>query len=93
VSYNCFAFAAHDTRRVWSPTGMGSGKFCPTATSLPLDNVGGYLAAYAAVGFEQCADRTHEEGYEKIAIFAKPEDCNDPVHASIAKLDRLCALP
>lgn len=39
-----------------------------------------YQLAYETLGYQVCTDGTLEEGYEKVAIYASPE--NRPKHAA-----------
>lgn len=77
ATYNCVAFAAGDTGHYWSPQAV-SGFWWP-ADALMRDTVGGVMAALACVGYVECEDPTFEDGYEKVAIFAKDEQ---PKHAA-----------
>jgi hypothetical protein len=77
--YNCFAYAAGDTARVWSPVLLGSGVHWPPGIPA-LPSLTGVIDAYEVVGFERCESPSLEEGYEKIAIFADP--ASDPRHAA-----------
>ncbi len=77
AAYNCVAFAAGDTERFWSPQAVG-GYWWP-ADALKEDTVGSVMAALACVGYVECEDSAFEDGYEKVAIFAKDER---PTHAA-----------
>jgi hypothetical protein len=77
--YNCFAWAASDNARVWSPTLLGSGVYWPPGIPA-LPSMNGVLDAYAMVGYERCESPDAEEGFEKIAIFA--DASGEPRHAA-----------
>lgn len=77
ATYNCVAFAAGDTGHYWSPLAVGG--FWWPADALTEDTVGGVMAALACVGYVECEDAAFEDGFEKVAIFAKGDR---PLHAS-----------
>lgn len=77
-TYNCIAWAAGDDSRYWWPTEDGSAYWPPEAPrSLTVD---AFAAAYGLLGYVVCDGEDHEEGYEKIAIFA--ETSGEPTHAA-----------
>jgi hypothetical protein len=83
TSYNCVAFAAGDTQRVWEP--MGSTALTPAGTYWPpgvvaLSTVSAHVAAFESIGYELCDSLAFEDGYEKIAIFTQVN--GTPVHAA-----------
>lgn len=78
-AYNCFAWAANDNTRVWSPTLLGSGVYWPPGIPA-LASMKGVLNAYAMTGYERCESPDAEDGFEKIAIFA--DASGDPRHAA-----------
>jgi hypothetical protein len=77
--YNCFAWAAGDNTRIWSPVMLGSGVHWPPGIPA-LPSLAGVIEAYRIVGFEECKSPDLESGYEKVAIFA--DATNDPRHAA-----------
>ena len=79
VAYNCFAWAAKDTTRVWSPVMLGSGVYWPPGIPA-LPSLSGVFDAYTICGFEVCGSPDQEDGYEKIAIFTTAQ--GDPRHAA-----------
>jgi hypothetical protein len=85
VRYNCFAWAAGDVTRVWSPTLLGSGVYWPPGIPA-LPSMSGAIEAYEQCGFARCPNGVLEEGYEKIAIFAAPGD-DEPRHAARQQSD------
>lgn len=75
VRYNCIAHALGISDAVWWPMGFGDLRWLPGwPRALTVDNFEGVF-----VGFERCADGTHEPGFEKIAIYAKSKV---PTHAA-----------
>lgn len=77
--YNCFAWAARDSKRIWSPPGIADFTYWPD--DVPTwETVPNYERAFATEGFEVCDDGDLESGYEKIAIFAS--DDGTPLHAA-----------
>jgi hypothetical protein len=77
--YNCFAWAARDSTRVWSPSLFGGGVYWPPGVpSLPT--LGSVIEAYEQHGFEPCTTPDVEPGYEKIAVFT--DATGEPRHAA-----------
>lgn len=78
-NYNCFAWAAGDDTRVWSPVMLGSGVYWPPGIPA-LPSLSGVIQAYRMTEYEVCDVPDLEEGYEKIAIFA--DSAGEPRHAA-----------
>jgi hypothetical protein len=64
--YNCLAWAGHETKRKWHPSSWG-GLYWPGGEQ--PDTLAGWMAGYAALGFEPCESPASEPGVEKIAVF------------------------
>jgi hypothetical protein len=64
--YNCLAWAGHDTARKWHPSAF-AGLHWPGGEQ--PDTLEGWMAGYAALGFERCDSAAWEDGIEKLAIF------------------------
>jgi hypothetical protein len=79
LRYNCFAWAASDDTRWWSPTMLGSGVYWPPGIPA-LPSMGGVIDAYTRIGYGICDSPALESGFEKIAIFA--DSLGDPRHAA-----------
>lgn len=77
--YNCFAWAAKDNARFWSPTMLGSGVYWPPGIPA-LPSMAGVIDAYVRTGYEVCDSSTLEPEFEKIVIFA--DTSGDPRHAA-----------
>lgn len=76
ATYNCIAWAAHDTERWWWPT---SPYFWPE--SVPREeSIDAFIRAYATIGFVPCENAVPEAGYEKVAIYA--DTGGVPTHAA-----------
>jgi len=74
-NYNCIAFAADDTTRVWWP-----GRYWPDGVPEKVD-LDSFIACYKSIGYQDCfMDSNFEPGYEKIAIFVGP--FGYPTHAA-----------
>jgi hypothetical protein len=72
ADYNCFAWAANDTLRWWSP-GVGNGYYWLDGVPKTLE-VESFIKLYKSVGnFVPCSERHFESGFEKIAIYADAE--------------------
>lgn len=83
ASYNCVAFAAGDTKRKWDPGKLPEPGYYWPVTALHEDNddIAALKRAFAALGFEDCADGELEVGFQKVALYAIHED--DWLHAAI----------
>ena len=62
--YNCIAWAAGDDQNWWCPL-----VYWPDGVDRD-DTIDAYLDAFRTVGYEECADASLEEGFEKVALFA-----------------------
>jgi hypothetical protein len=65
--YNCIAFAASDTRRLWWP--YPAKAYWPAGVQREL-TIDAFKAAFATLGFEECDNGDLEQGFEKIALYA-----------------------
>jgi len=67
--YNCFAFAANDTRHIWEYTGPGrlGGYFWPA--EVHGDSLEDYVRVYELLGFKVCETADLEPEVVKIAIY------------------------
>lgn len=74
--YNCFAWAAHEDDRWWSPL-PESDYYWPDGAPRE-QTLGAYICAYQTLGFEPCEDGLLETGFEKIAIYLAPS--GEPQH-------------
>jgi hypothetical protein len=68
--YNCIAFAAGETHRWWWPIPRRGINYWPRGVPRE-ETVEAFIAAYATMGFNECADGELEPQIEKIALFAK----------------------
>jgi hypothetical protein len=66
--YNCIAWAANDTTSWWQP-----GWYWPNGAP-SAETIWAYAAAFATRGYVECANPSHEDGWEKIALFAVLEN-------------------
>lgn len=76
-SYNCLAFAGHDTRRCWHPSAFGS-LYWPEGAPAD-DTLDGWISAYGILGFAPSTSPDLEPGLEKLAIYA---DRDFPLHVA-----------
>jgi hypothetical protein len=67
VLYNCIAWAANDTTRWWQPSDLGGYYWPSSALEADIDDFEG---VFRAMAYEVCPDGRHEDGYDKIAIYA-----------------------
>ena len=65
--YNCIAFAVGDTTRNWWPGNIMAywPKDVPTK-----ETVNSFLKLYQSLGYKNCKDGSHEDGFEKVVIYA-----------------------
>lgn len=89
--YNCIAWAyGIDDRWMWPNTGkytfLDGVHFWPSDEIQPpsIDN---FIKAFQTKGFECCDDGDYEENYQKIALYAKPEEWEICTHAARQKRD------
>jgi hypothetical protein len=82
IDYNCIAYAAKDETQPWWPMPLSNpARYYHWPEGLPREDpatVGNFLNAFGRLGFRQCNDGRHEQGYEKVAIYVKPND--EPTH-------------
>jgi len=78
-NYNCIAWAAEDTNNYWWPLNRG---YWPAGVQREL-TIDAFIAAFSTKGYSVCENGLYEEGFIKIAIFAK--DDGTPTHAARQK--------
>jgi len=66
-NYNCIAWAAADTSRFWWPTPFS---YWPAGVPREL-TLAAFEEAFRNLGYDSCNDGDLEEGFEKIALYAK----------------------
>ena len=76
--YNCFAWAAHETRKRFDPTALPDCDWLPTVPRTP--EVDSFVSLYLCFGFESCTNGLLQEGVEKIAIYV--DHNGEPTHAA-----------
>lgn len=77
-SYNCIAWAAHDTGAWWWPDPDGL-YFWPA--DIPREeSVDAFVRAYQTLGFSLCSDGAFEPAFEKVAIYVGAQ--GEPTHAA-----------
>ena len=77
-AYNCIAWAAGETHRFWWPDEMKTKYWPKSVTRKPT--IEAFIEAFATLGYSVCDNEAPENGFEKIAIFAKP--FGTPTHAA-----------
>ena len=80
--YNCIAWAADDTTRWWWPVDypLQMTKAYWPANVERREDLAAFVAAFATLGYEPCADGALERGFEKVALFANAQ--RTPQHAA-----------
>jgi hypothetical protein len=86
--YNCIAWAAGVVTQWWWPDPIAvSRKLAFWPRNVPIEcTLDAFVLAYGTLGYMQCgSDGTFEEGFDKIALFAKrvPGIGWEPTHAAI----------
>jgi hypothetical protein len=79
--YNCIAWAAGRDDRIWWPDADGFGYW---PISEREETIPCFVEAYKSIGYEECERPELEPGFEKIAIYAKPNN-GEPTHAARQK--------
>ena len=76
VKYNCVAWAADDTKRIWWPE---EDYYWPIQYP-EIESVENFIKAFETLGYECCDDDSLEYGCRKIAIFVNSEE--RPTHVA-----------
>lgn len=76
--YNCIGWASNDKTRFWWPD-ENNGGYWPEEVSREL-TIQAFIELFKLQGYSKCSDPELEEGYEKVAIYAKGKI--DPKHAA-----------
>ena len=76
--YNCVAWAIGDTGRWWWPD-IDEKAYWPNGLARG-DNLDTFIAAFVALGYEECESDDLEGGIEKITIYANAE--GRPTHVA-----------
>ncbi len=78
-TYNCIAWAAEDTRRWWWPM---EGYYWPSDVPKEL-SLDAFIQLFMRLGYAPCESDEREEGFDKVALFAKAVDGSlKPQHAA-----------
>ena len=78
-AYNCIAWAAGDTKRVWWPHHPPTFAYWPPGVERK-EELPAFTAVFATLGYAPCADGNLEPGFEKLALFADAQ--GKPKHAA-----------
>ena len=72
--YNCIAWAASDTSTFWWPS-----PFTYWPAGIPREvSLSAFTQAFQSLNYELCSDGALEEGFEKVALFARAD--GTPTH-------------
>ena len=75
--YNCIAWAADENDKWWWPDDDGFGYW---PESVPREEtIAAFIIAFETIGYALCDDWINEEGFEKVALYAKQ---HKPTHAA-----------
>jgi hypothetical protein len=77
TEYNCIAWAAEENDRVWWPDSLNIG-YWPDGVARE-ETLDAFIAAYATLEYEPCADGVLEPGFQKIVIYSHS---GKPTHAA-----------
>ena len=80
--YNCIAWAAEEDDIPWDPTDIK--KYWPDGVAREL-TLEAFIFAYQTLGYFTCNNSELEEGFQKIAIYAKQDSVDDagqPTHVA-----------
>lgn len=80
--YNCIAFAAGEVHRKWWPVPLKYARkdvYWPKKVP-PKESVQSFVKAFQTLRYELCENGNLEEGFEKVAVYAKGK--NSPTHAA-----------
>lgn len=75
--YNCVAFAAGVTTRKWWPMFHPDFYWPPEAPR--INTISSFVKAFETIGYQECDSGTYEEGFEKVAFYARD---GVPTHAA-----------
>jgi hypothetical protein len=79
--YNCIAFAAGETSRIWwPPSHIGAITYWPPGVPA-WETVTAFVQAFEAIGYERCDSTDLEAGFEKVAIY-RYSGTDRPTHAA-----------
>src|SRR5579862_3984018 len=77
--YNCIGWAANDDNNWWWPKGDAPTIYWPSGVAREL-TLNAFAAVFVLFGYTVGGDDSLETGFEKVALFADPNDV--PTHAS-----------
>ncbi|GJD23195.1 unknown protein [Rivularia sp. IAM M-261] len=77
--YNCFAWAAGEDNRWWSPIDPDNIYYWVEDVAIEL-KISTFIQAYQSLGYEVCDNSELEPGFEKIAIYGDSE--GEATHAA-----------
>ena len=78
IDYNCIAWAAEDTKRVWWPDDRNIGHWPENITR--NTSLKAFIEMFQALGYVVCGHPKHEANFEKVAIYTN--DNNEVTHAA-----------
>lgn len=81
--YNCAAWAVHDTSAKWWPYPVEEAPeyFWPDGARRD-DSIEAFIDGYSRLSFQVCENGDLEEGFEKIAVYARGRDRDNPQHVA-----------
>jgi hypothetical protein len=80
LNYNCIAFAVGRTDVCWWPDNSPGNDTDYWPDGIPREEaIDAFVTLFGSMGFEECTGDRLENGYERIAIYAK---AGEPTHAA-----------
>jgi hypothetical protein len=87
--YNCLAWAAGVNHQWWWPDRAAvARRLAYWPPNIPIElTFDAFFRAYGTLGYQQCFDGAAEAGYEKIAIYGRPDFVGTmrPTHAATSR--------
>lgn len=79
--YNCLSWATGDITNKWDSTLEGVGYYWPPGIGRN-DTPDEWAQIFVLHGYQLTTDRTHEHGFEKVAIYASHDGPDGALHAA-----------
>lgn len=77
ADYNCIAWAAGETHRLWWPSDVPSVAHWPPGVRR-VETIESFVSAFRTLGYEPCENEELEPGFEKVALYV--DSSGNPTH-------------